>query len=81
MDKIEKALQRLTKKERERIKNILERISQGKLEGLHPRKLKGRNDIFRVRKGNLRVIYLQRGDEPIILAIERRAEKTYRHFS
>jgi len=80
MDKIEKALRKLTQKERERVKKILERINWGKFEGLNLRKLKGRNDIFRVRKGNLRIIYRQTDNKIFILTIERRAEKTYKHL-
>jgi len=80
MDKIEKVLQKFAQKERERVKKILERINRRKFEGLDLKKLKGHNDIFRVRKGNLRIIYRQADDSIFILAVERRREKTYKHF-
>ena len=80
MDKIEKVLQKFAQKERERVKKILERINRRKFEGLDLKKLKGHNDIFRVRKGNLRIIYRQADDSIVILAVERRREKTYKHF-
>ena len=77
MDKVEKALKRLTDKEREQIKWLLRRLASGNLRGLDIMKLKGREDVFRVRKGNLRVIYRAEGKEIFILSIERRSEKTY----
>lgn len=79
MDKIEKALQKLTLEERERIKEILKQLKSGKTSGLNIKKLKGREDIFRVRKGNIRIIY--RKDEKsniFLLSIERRGDNTYR---
>lgn len=78
-DKIEKALGKLTEKERRWVKEILERLSSGKSESLDIKKLKGREDIFRIRKGNLRIIYRRAAREKVfILAIERRREGTYR---
>ena len=50
------------------------------MSGLQVAKLKGRQDIFRVRKGRLRIIYRQSGTSTDILAIERRSEKTYKDF-
>lgn len=79
MDKIEKALQKLTEKERGRVKEVLTCLSSGKTEGLDIKKLKGREDIFRIRKSDIRIIYrLVAGGKIFILAIERRREDTYR---
>lgn len=77
MDVIQKALKKLSEKERVRVKEILTKLSSGNLRGLDIKKLKGRSDIFRVRKGDVRIVYRQ-GDKNIsILLIERRNEKTY----
>lgn len=78
MDKIEKALRRLSVDERQRVKEILGQLASENLKGLDIQKLKGREDIFRVRKGNIRIIYRIAGGSIFILAIERRSEKTYR---
>ena len=79
MDRIEKALSKLTSKEREKIKAILTEIKSGKTEGLDVKKLKGREDIFRVRKGTLRVIYrILESSDIVILEIARRSDTTYR---
>ncbi len=78
MDKIQKALNKLTEKERQEIKKILIRINSGKLDNLDIKKLKGRSDIFQVRKGGLRIIYLIKDRNISVLAIERRNETTYK---
>ena len=73
MDKIEKALRKLSSKEREWIKSILADLERGKQDGLDVKKLKGRDDIFRVRKGSLRIIYRTDAKGKIfVLAVERR---------
>lgn len=79
MDKTEKALQKLSIKEQNRVKEILELLQRGELRGLNIKKLRGRDDIFRVRKGNVRIIYrTDPGGAKFILAIERKSEKTYK---
>ena len=50
-DRIEKSLRKLSEKERSAIKEILLMIRNNKLTGLDIKKLKGRDDIFRIRKG------------------------------
>lgn len=80
MDKIQKALSKLSDKERKQVKDTLARLNSGNILGLDIQKLKGYKDIFRVRKGDVRIIYqkLERGI--FILAIEHRSEKTYQGF-
>lgn len=80
MDKIEKALKKLSGKERLKIKIILEQLKTNDPTGLNIKKLKDRNDIFRVRAGDLRIIYQSINEEIKILAIERRNENTYKNF-
>lgn len=78
MDKIEKALRRLNTKERLEIKEVLIKVDSGNLKGLDVKKLKGRDDIFRVRKGGLRIIYRLENKKIFILSIDRRHENTYK---
>lgn len=79
MDKIDKALQKLNPKERAWVKEILECLSSGKLESLDIKKLKGREDIFRIRKSDIRIIYrVDKNDKVFILSVERRREDTYK---
>lgn len=78
MDAIEKALKKLTIRERKQIKVILAKVYTQDWKGLNVKKLRGREDIFRIRKGDLRIIYRIGGKEIYILKIERRRERTYR---
>ncbi|MBU1015431.1 hypothetical protein KKI17_03330 [Patescibacteria group bacterium] len=78
MDKISKALKRLSPKERRQMRELLFKVKSGNLAGLDLKKLKDREDIFRVRKGDLRIIFRQKSKSITILALERRSENTYR---
>ncbi len=80
MDKIQKALKRLSAKERTRAKEILMRLGRGDNTGFDIQKLKGHSDIYRVCKGSIRIIYRQSKDDLFVLAIERRSESTYRNY-
>jgi len=78
MDKIQKSLGRLTGKERKRVKEILIQLKNWRTEKLDIKKLRGRDDVFRVRKGRIRIIYrLDVRGGIFILTIERRNDKTY----
>ncbi len=78
MDKIEKALNRLSKKERQKLKEILLQIDKGDFHSLDLKKLIGRKDIFRVRKGDIRIIFRRTDNFTTILTLEFRRSKTYR---
>lgn len=79
MDRIEKALQKLTDRERAEVAKLLSRLKSGKFQGLDVKKLKGNSDIYRIRKGKLRVIYrIDKNGVVFILVIERRNENTYK---
>ncbi len=73
MDRITKALLKLTDKEKSLVKDILLKIKQNSLSGFDIKKLKSRDDIFRIRKGELRIIFRKLQDNQyFILSIERR---------
>ncbi|MDP2638883.1 MAG: hypothetical protein Q8P06_01800 [Candidatus Azambacteria bacterium] len=78
MDKIDKALDKLVSKERERMKNIIIALQSGCFDNLDIKKLKGFQDVFRVRKGGLRIVYRLFGKKIIILKIDKRKEDTYK---
>jgi mRNA-degrading endonuclease RelE of RelBE toxin-antitoxin system len=77
MDAIEKALKKLSAKERLWVKDVFGRLRLNKLGGLDVKKLQGRDDIFRIRKGGVRIIFRKKGSAVSILLIERRSEQTY----
>jgi mRNA-degrading endonuclease RelE of RelBE toxin-antitoxin system len=77
MNKISKALKKFKTKERAELKKILLKVKSGKLDGLDIKKLKNKNNIFRIRKGRLRVIFIKKDDSVAILSIEKRSDNTY----
>lgn len=77
-DKIQKALNKLTDKERKAIKIVLADLAAGRMSGYDVKKLKGRSDVYRIRKGKLRLIYRTEPNGDIfLLAVERRTDTTY----
>ena len=78
MDKIKKALSKLSIEERRKVKEILFQIDESNFQNLDTKKLKGRDNIFRVRKGNIRIIFSKKNNSIKILTIERRGSKTYK---
>ena len=78
MDRIKKELAKLSAKEREWVKEILKKLERQEWRGLDIKKLKGVNAIFRIRKGDIRIIYQVKDDKIFILMIERRKEDTYK---
>ncbi len=80
VDKITKALNKFSKTEKRVVKKILLKIKSGKFSELNLKKLKGRNDIYRVRKGKLRVIYRIKDQKIYLISIERRNDRTYKDF-
>jgi len=80
MDRIQKSLKKLSVKERGFVKKILEQLADGDTSGLDLQKLKENEEIYRIRKGDIRIIFIRKEKGLFILAIERRSEKTYRKF-
>lgn len=78
MHQIDKTLAKLNRRERIAAEKVLERISQGDLEGLDTQKLRDQKDVYRVRKGNLRFFFYRSGGDVRLLAVERRSTTTYR---
>jgi mRNA-degrading endonuclease RelE of RelBE toxin-antitoxin system len=79
-DKIQKALAKLSAKERKLVEQLVIAIVSDNLHGLDVKHLKGTSNIFRVRKGNLRIIYSNTNKNIQIIQISHRNEKTYKDF-
>lgn len=77
MDKLVKVLKKLSAKEKKGLQIILKKIKSDDFANLNLKKLKGKDNIFRVRKGKIRVIFMKRDGSISILAIERRSDNTY----
>lgn len=80
MDKFQKSFKKLSAKEQQQIEELLTRLEAGNFKGLDIKKLKGSTNIFRARRGNIRVIYQVKNSQIVLIHIGRRSEKTYRGF-
>ena len=80
MDRNEKFLKRLTDKELASVESVLQKLLVRDTETLDIKKLTGYQDIYRVRIGNIRIIFLDTGDYTEVLEISRRSEQTYKKF-
>jgi len=77
MDKIEKLLRKISKKQREYLLSIIEKLLSNNKEGLDIKKLKN-TDFYRLRSGRFRIIYHKENEENIIDSIRLRDENTYK---
>ncbi len=77
MDRIKKFIHKLSPQQREQVLSILERVQRGNISGLDVKKLQGRDREFRIRKGNVRIIFRHINTGFDILDIQWRGSKTY----
>jgi len=80
MDKITKFLKRLTKKERDRVMQAMVDIIADELRGYDQKKMKGQANVYRVRVGDIRIVFLELNNKRRILLVTRRDDTTYRDF-
>jgi len=59
------------------MKAVLHDIKANTLESYDVKKLKARDNIYRVRKGKIRVLFQKTKDSISILAVEKRNDHTY----
>ncbi|MEK7147253.1 MAG: hypothetical protein AAB772_03305 [Patescibacteria group bacterium] len=78
MPNLKKLLSKFGKEERGIIASLIDAIVSLNWISLDIKKLKGYHNIFRVRKGKIRIIFIKDKKEISILAIERRHEDTYK---
>ena len=79
MDNIQKLLKKLSTDERARLEAVLVVLLSGTTSSLDIKKLVGVDDIYRVRAGNVRIIFSKKGGIRI-LEISRRDESTYKNY-
>lgn len=61
------------------VKDVLVKIKKGETANLDMKKLKGADNFFRIRKGDIRIIYrINEKEEIILLNIERKNDNTYK---
>lgn len=76
MDRLTKFLKKLSPKEREHLEKVLDLLISDKTGSLDIKKLKGVDDVYRVRVGTIRIIFQKKGDVRV-LEVSRRDENTY----
>lgn len=80
MDKLEKALRKLSDKERSLLKELLRKLQSSNTKGLDIAKLKGHETIYRLRRGRLRIIFRMENGSITLLKIARRSDTTYSEY-
>lgn len=80
MDRTEKFLRKLSEKELFLIEGVIKDLYNEKVADLDIKKLKGHDNVFRIRLQTIRIIFRKINNEILILEIGRRNEKTYRKF-
>lgn len=78
MPSLKKLLSKFNKEEREIIEFLIEKIISLNWRDLDIKKLRGYQNIFRIRKGKIRIIFAKDKKEVSVIAIERRREDTYK---
>lgn len=78
MPNLDKILSKLKGEEKEKIELLIKTIVSLNWRSLDVKKLKGHQNIFRVHKGKIRIIFKKDKKDIFILAIERRKEDTYK---
>ncbi len=75
---LKKLLSKLSKEDREILEPLIEKVISLDWQGQDIKKLQGYQNIFRLRKGKIRIIFAKDKKEVSIISIERRSDKTYR---
>ncbi|MEK7209197.1 MAG: hypothetical protein AAB677_02980 [Patescibacteria group bacterium] len=77
MNKIDKFLLRLTLKERQKAQLIIARLIDRDWTGLNIKKLRGYQNLFRCREGNLRIVFESDDKNVTLIKIGNRDDTTY----
>lgn len=77
MERIDKILRILRQDEREKVMLCVEKILMNDILSLDIKKLKGQKYFYRVRIGDLRIIFTKKDEDIRLVAIERRGDNTY----
>lgn len=77
MNKIDKFLSRLSFKERIIALEYIDAVKSRNFKDLNFKKLKGFEDLYRIRKSKLRIIFYMNKSEVRIIKIDNRNDHTY----
>ena len=77
-DKIEKFLRKLPARECSRAVCTIRDIYNRNTAHLHIKKLRGSKAMFRVRMGDIRIIFEEVDDEPVVIFVGKRSDINYK---
>ena len=80
MDKLDKLLQRILKKDRAIIIETIAMLNAGKVDKLNIKKISGAKHFYRVKVKNYRIIFCYYNGELFINHVRRRNNKTYKNL-
>jgi mRNA-degrading endonuclease RelE of RelBE toxin-antitoxin system len=78
MDKIGKFLKKLSKEERLRLKKTIASVLVGDIKNLDIKKLMGHDNTFRIRVGDIRIIFENKNESINLIFVGRKNEDTYK---
>lgn len=78
MPSLKKFLSKFNENERKIIESLVKEVISFNWRKLDVKKLKGYQNIFRVRWGKIRIIFTKNNKDIFIIAIERRRENIYK---
>ena len=76
-DDIEKLFKKISRKSREKLISVVEKLIKGNKQGLDIVKIKD-SDFYRLKTGRFRIIFHKENNEVIIDSIKIRNEQTYK---
>jgi mRNA-degrading endonuclease RelE of RelBE toxin-antitoxin system len=77
VDRLDKALKKLSAAQRKALLELIAEIEAGRINDLDILKLKGFKSLYRVRKGDLRLIVRRTSEDYRVMALEWRSGRTY----
>lgn len=75
---LEKFLAKVTEKEKKILDGVIEKIIEKDLKGFDVKKLAGHDDVFRIRKGNFRILFKVTKTDNKIILVDKRSDTTYK---
>ena len=79
MDKIEKLFRKISKEDRLRIEEIIERLVDGKVDNLDMKKVES-TSYYRIRYGRYRIIFKYKEERIVIETVRLKNDGTYKNL-
>ena len=80
MDKITKALEKLERRERDKVELAIARILLRQLAEYDVKKVQGLKNLYRIRIGRHRIIFFMTKERVIVVDVTKRDENTYKNL-